>query len=198
MASGIILAGGASSRMGRDKLSLTVGGVPLIRRVYDVLSSHCAELLVAGAADRLPEIPVARTVEDLRPGREGPLAGIETGLTAARYSLVFVAAADLPFLPADLVGYSLTLLTRERVSVVAPRHEGLHPLCAAYDRAILPQVSAALDTGERSVTRFIRGLRGVRFVEGEELSRFGEPEFFLMNVNSPEDLERARACGGVE
>lgn len=184
--------------MGRDKLSLTVGGVPLVRRVKSALSTSCDELLLVGASERLPEIPEAQPVSDLRAGREGPLAGIEAGLAAARHPRVFVAAADLPFLPADLVAYLLTLLSEERTSTVVPRHEGLHPLCAAYDRAILPAVSAALDEGERSVTGFLSILRGVRYVDGEELNRFGKPEIFLMNVNSPEDLERARAHGGGE
>lgn len=196
MASGVILAGGASSRMGRDKLSLTVDGIPLVRRVENALSTHCDELLVAGVAERLPAIPQARPVPDLRPGRQGPLAGIEAGLAAARNPRVFVVAGDLPLLPRDLVGYFLSLLSREPASAVVPRYGGLHPLCAAYDREVCSTVSAALDAGERSVSRFLRGLRGVRYVDEAELMRFGDPAVFLMNVNSPEDLERARAYGG--
>lgn len=182
--------------MGRDKLSLTVGGVPLVRRVKEALSTHCDELLVVGAPERLLLLPEARPVPDLRPGRQGPLAGIEAGLAATRNPQVFVAAGDLPLLPQDLVGYFLSLLSRERASAVVPRYGGLHPLCAAYDREIRPEVSAALDDGERSVSRFLQGLRGVRYVDEAELRRFGDPAVFLMNVNSPQDLERARAYGG--
>lgn len=196
MASGVILAGGASSRMGRDKLRLTVGGVPLVHRVEDTLSAHCDELLVVGAAERLPALLEARPVPDLRPGRQGPLAGIEAGLAAARNPRVFVAAGDLPLLPRDFVGYLLSLLSREHANAVVPRYESLHPLCAAYDRGISAKVSAALDGGERSVSRFLYGLRDVRYVDEAELKKFGDPAVFLMNVNSPEDLERARAYGG--
>lgn len=182
--------------MGRDKLSLTVGGIPLVRRVEDALSAHCEELLVAGAPERLPALPEARPIPDLRPGRQGPLAGIEAGLAASRNPWIFAAAGDLPFLSRDLVGCLLGLVSSERVVAGVPRYEGLHPLCAAYDRQLLPSVSAALDSGERSVSRFLEGLGGVRYVDEAELRRFGDPTVLLMNVNSPEDLERARAYGG--
>lgn len=196
MASGVILAGGASSRMGRDKLSLTVGGIPLVRRAAYALSAHCDELLVVGAAEKSLTLPEARHVPDLRTGRQGPLAGIEAGLTAARNPRVFVAAGDLPLLPRDLIGYLLDLLSREHASAVVPRYEDLHPLCAAYDREIRANVSEALDGGERSVSRFLYGLPDIRYVDEAELRMFGDPAVFLMNVNSPRDLEQARTYGG--
>jgi molybdenum cofactor guanylyltransferase len=77
-----------------------------------------------------------------------------------------------------------------------PRHRGAaHPLCAAYDRELLPQVRSALDGGVRSVRAFLAGVDPVEYVE-EELRRFGDPDLFLMNINSPEDLDRARANRG--
>jgi molybdopterin-guanine dinucleotide biosynthesis protein A len=190
----MVLAGGESRRMGRDKLLLEVCGVPLLRRVRDALAARCAEIIVVG------EDPVrlegVRRIPDERPGGLGPLAGMEAGLTAARNRLVFVAAGDMPFLSADLIGYLLERLQGRGVSAVVPRHRGgMHPLCAAYDREILPHVRAALDGGVRSVREFLRDVGSVEYV-GEELRRFGDPDLFLMNVNSPEDLDRARAiCG---
>jgi molybdenum cofactor guanylyltransferase len=84
--------------MGRDKLLLEVGGMPLLHRVHDVLAGRCAEvILVGGGPARLEGV---RQVRDERSGGQGPLAGIEAGLAAAEYQPVFVAAADLPFLPA--------------------------------------------------------------------------------------------------
>jgi molybdopterin-guanine dinucleotide biosynthesis protein A len=182
--------------MGRDKLLLEVGGVSLLSRVHYVLATRCAEvILVGGGAAQLEGV---RHVHDERPGGQGPLAGIEAGLAAAENTLVFVAAADLPFLPAELVGLSLERLEERGARAVVPRYGGTaHPLCAAYDRRILPQVRSALDGGVRSVREFLGTLDVVEYVE-RELRWFGDPELFLMNVNAPEDLERARAsCGGV-
>ena len=198
----MVLAGGASTRMGRDKLRLTVGGVPLVRRVYDVLLGRCEEVLVVGSgslgqslSDGLPE---ARTVPDLRPGRAGPLAGIEAGLASAGNETVFVVAGDLPFVPDELVGFLLDLLGEEGVRVAVPRHEGrLHPLCAAYRKEVLADLSFVLNLGVRAVHTFLENLDGVRCVE-EELELFGDPGLFLMNVNFPEDLERARYLSGAD
>jgi molybdopterin-guanine dinucleotide biosynthesis protein A len=180
--------------MGRDKLLLEVGGVPLLRRVRDALAARCAEMiLVGGDPVRLEGV---RRISDARPGGLGPLAGMEAGLTAARKRLVFVAAGDMPFLSTDLMGYLLERLEGRGVCAVVPWHRGgSHPLCAAYDREVVPHVRAALDGGVRSVREFLEDLDPVEYVEAE-LRRFGDPDLFLMNVNSPEDLDRARAiCG---
>jgi molybdenum cofactor guanylyltransferase len=183
--------------MGRDKLPLEVGGAPLLRRVRDALAARCAEIIVVGSYGAAARLGGVRRILDERPGGLGPLAGIEVGIAAARNRLVFVAAGDMPFLPADLISYLLERLGGRGVSAVVPRHLGMsHPLCAAYEREVLPRVGAALDGGVRSVREFLEGLDSVDYVE-EELRRFGDPDLFLMNVNSPQDLHRARAmCGG--
>lgn len=188
-ATGVVLAGGRSRRMGRDKLPLKVGDATLLERVVSALSSRCEEVLVVGERGRTPA--GVRRLPDLRPGRQGPLAGIEAGLVAARRRAVFVAAGDMPFLTGGLVGYLLGLLS-DHVMAVVPDLGGSHPLCAAYAREARPLVSAALDEGIRSVRGLLEILPEVRYVGGAELRRFGDPEILLANVNSPEDLARAR------
>ena len=179
--------------MGRDKLPLEVGGEPLLRRVCDALSTRCAEIIVVGGGGDTVRLESVRRVFDERRGGLGPLAGLEAGLAAARSRLVFVAAGDLPFLSEEVICYLLERLDRRGVLAVVPRHRGAsHPLCAAYDHEVLGQVRSALDGGVRSVREFVAGLDPVEYVE-EELRRFGDPDRFLMNVNSPEDLERARS-----
>ncbi len=196
-ATGVILTGGASRRMGRDKLLLEVGGVPLLRRVHDALSVRCDEILLAGARGH-PQLRGAlleeiRRVSDLRPDGEGPLAGIEAGLRAACNPAVFVAAGDMPFVEPRLVEHLLDLVAGGGSQAAVPYHGGLHPLCAAYSRAALPLARSGLDGGTRAVKDFLDMLDGVEYVGGEELERFGDPELMLMNVNTPDDLERARA-----
>ena len=177
--------------MGTDKLSLKVGGTPLLLRVNDALASRCREVLVVGGEGDTP-LEGVRRVTGERPGGQGPLAGLEAGLTAARNPLVFVAAGDMPFLTAALVGYLLDRLERGGACAVVPRYGGrTHPLCAAYRRGLLPLVESALDDGVRTVRVFLEGVDEVEYV-GAELRRFGDPDLFLMNVNTPEDLRRAR------
>lgn len=184
--------------MGRDKLPLTVGGASLLDRVLAALAHACEELLVVGAPEYLFESPTGvRRVEDLRPGSGGPLFGIESALAHARHRRVFVAAGDMPFLSGALAGHLLGLLDDGCPAVVPSSGGREHPLCAAYDsRLVLPPLSAALDEGERAARPFLSGLEGVRYVGDGELSRFGEPGRLLTNVNTPEDLARARGAGG--
>ncbi len=190
-ATGVVLAGGRSRRMGRDKLPLRLGGATLLDRVYEVLSSRCTEVLVVGEGDYAPA--GARRIPDLRPG-EGPLAGIEAGLLAASHRSIFVAAGDMPFLTGELVGGLLGFLSGSTQAVVPDIGLGLHPLCAAYAREVRLEVSAAQDGGVRSVREFLQGLPGVMYVGESELRRFGDPALLLTNVNSPEDLLQARAA----
>jgi len=177
--------------MGTDKLSLEVSGTPLLRRVHDALATRCREVIVVGGkgATRLKGV---RRITSERPGGQGPLAGLEEGLTAATNPLVFVAAGDMPFLTGELVGYLLDRLEIGGACAVVPRYGGrTHPLCAAYSRRLLPLVGSALDDGVRAVQVFLESLDGVQYV-CEELRRFGDPNLCLMNVNTPEDLRRAR------
>ncbi len=182
--------------MGQDKLPLKVGDVALLDRVHNTLASCCEDVLIVGATEHA--LARARLIPDLRPYRQGPLAGIEAGLLAARHAHVFVAAGDMPFLTSDLIKYLLGLLSG-RVRAVVPDIGGkLHPLCAAYEREVRSEVTAALDRGVRSLSGLLEGLPGVRYVGEKELRRFGDPELLLTNVNSPEDLAWARAVLGED
>ena len=177
--------------MGRDKLSIEVGGQTLIQRVHTALVGVCQEVLEVGRDAILLE--GVRWVGGERPGGQGPLAGIEAGLAAARYPLAFVAAGDMPFLRESMVGYLLDRLETSDALAVVPRYQSrVHPLCAAYSRSLLPRARTVLDSGTRAVLEFLEGIDEAAYV-GVELRRFGDPNLLLMNVNSPEDLERARS-----
>lgn len=182
--------------MGREKLTLEVGGISLVSRVRAALEPSCQEILMVGDG---PDAPGMRRVRDLREVREGPLAGLEAGFGAASFSIIFAAAGDMPFVPHGLVGFLLDRLRSGTLRAVVPRHAGrIHPLCAAYDSSVLADVGLLLDAGTRAVWRLLEGLgEGVEYVE-EDLGLFGDPDVFLMNVNSPEDLARARAVAGRE
>ncbi|MDQ3378300.1 MAG: molybdenum cofactor guanylyltransferase [Actinomycetota bacterium] len=180
--------------MGRDKLLLEVGGETLVERVAGALSVRCGEVIVAGGGTAPPGV---LTVGDDRPG-QGPLAGMEAGLAAARFPLVFVAAGDMPFLSADLVDHLLEVLQDRGALAAVPQDGGrTHPLCAAYSLEVLPRLRSALDVGVRAAREFLRGLDAVVYVSEAELRSLGDPDLLLMNVNSPEDLRRARSVVGA-
>ena len=124
---------------------------------------------------------------------------MEAGLAAVRHPLVFVAAGDMPFLRPELVDHLLRVVQhRGSLAAVPDDGRGTHPLCAAYSReGVLPLLRSALDGGIRAARVFLRALDGVVYVPEAELRNLGDPDLLLMNVNSPEDLARARGLVGA-
>jgi len=181
---GVVLAGGASARMGAPKATIELGGVALGERAARALRGAGLEVKwVAKEGDALPESAASVWIES-RPERH-PLAGILEALERARGKAVVVIACDMPFvapaLVADLAG---------REGTVVPETGGrLHPLLARYD----PEATAALTAGYEARASLHEAVRdaGATIVPESEVARFGDPERLLFNVNSPADLARA-------
>ncbi|HFQ95827.1 MAG TPA: molybdenum cofactor guanylyltransferase [Anaerolineae bacterium] len=187
---GLILAGGASSRMGRNKALIAWEGKPLVARVAAALAPIADErLIVANDADpyRFLGLPV---IPDIQPGY-GPLMGLYSGLKAASGELAVVAAVDMPFLAPDFLRFLLALAPG--YDVVIPEAGGrLHPLCAVYRRATcLPPITDAIARGQRRLIAFHPAMR-VRRVPEASLRQVSPDLRALINVNTPEDLARAR------
>ncbi len=186
----LILAGGASSRMGRNKALLELDGQMLVARVATALQALTDDILIV-ANDPEPYRFLHRPIiPDIQPGR-GPLMGLYSGLKAARGDLALLAAVDMPFLSPEFLRYLVSLAPGYDV-VIPNAHGRLHPLCAVYRRAsCLPAVEEAIARGQRRLIAFHSQVR-VRQVNEETLRRI-EPDLrSLMNVNTPEELEAAR------
>ena len=187
---GLILAGGASRRMGRNKALLELAGQTLAERVREALRPLCGEILLV-ANDPEPyaflDLPV---VPDLEPG-QGPLMGLYSGLNAASGQLALAVAVDMPFLTPDFL--RLLIEHAPGYDVVVPEADGqLHPLCAAYRPATcLPAIADALARGQRRLIAFHPQVR-VRRLPETELRRISPDLRTLMNVNTPAELDRAR------
>ena len=190
MVTGLILAGGASSRMGRNKALIEMDGQPLVARVAAALQPLTTERLIIAndpAPYRFLGLPI---IPDIEPGY-GPLMGLYSGLKAASGELALLVAVDMPFLSPDFLRYLLTLAPG--YDVVIPEAEGrLHPLCAVYRRAsCLPPIQEAIARGQRRLIAFHPQVR-VRRVPEEELRQVSPDLRALINVNTPEELADAR------
>ena len=188
---GLILAGGRSRRMGRDKALLRLAGRTLLERAVDLVRSAGGEPLIVAPDRPGYEVGSARRVDETVDGEEGsgPLPALRHGLMLCGASGLVALACDLPLVPAAL----LSRLARglEGHDAVVPRSGGvLQVLAAAYAPACLPAIERCLLSGERSVHRMLAGVRA-RILEEDEMRPYGE-EIFL-NVNTPADLERAEA-----
>jgi len=195
--SGLVLAGGASRRMGRDKAQILFDSEPLVIRAVRTLARVCTDVVVAsGDGHRLDHLGVTQ-VADALPGA-GPLAGIAAGLESARHDLVAVIAVDMPAASPAVLAFLAGLWQGEAavVPVVAGRWEPLH---AVWARSAAPGIVACLQAGERRVMDALATL-GARLVgeaewEAAEASEAPEPNGpkprkggFAANLNAPMDL----------
>lgn len=189
---GVLLAGGKSRRMGRDKRVLELEGTTLFARALSVLDGLFPEVLVA-VAEALPEgveVP-HRVVTDLIPDCAA-LGGLYTGLALAAHPRVFVAACDMPLLSAPLIRAMVERDPRADV-VMASLSHGLQPMHAVYSKRCLPRLEAM--ARERNLTlQAMAQQEGlvVRIVPEDELRALDPHGLSFLNINTPADLELAR------
>jgi molybdopterin-guanine dinucleotide biosynthesis protein A len=189
-ATGAVLAGGASRRMGRDKAALILDGESLLARVVRQLSAVTRHVLVVGPRERELLVPGVRIVPDVRPGL-GPLGGIYSALLAAETDLVFVAGCDMPFVRPPFVRFLLGLA--EAHDVVVPRSaRGTEQLHAVYSRGCLPAIAARLEGGDPSVASLYQHVTA-RVVEPDEWAPYDPDGISTCNVNTPAEWDEARA-----
>jgi len=180
----IVLAGGQSKRMGRDKAALSW-------EQGDILSSLVARLLplsddvvvVSNTVRKIPE--PARQVADIIPGK-GPLSGIHAGLMYARHELVFVTACDVPFLVPALVP-SIVQAVGLADGSVAVYKDKIEPLFACYRKSCGPVIEQLLAAQHYRVTDLLAQIKWVPVQQLDELN-----DYCFMNVNTSSDYEKAR------
>ncbi len=187
-ATAIVLAGGKSRRMGRDKALLEVDGVPMIKRVVDQLRPHFAEILVSANDPERYAFLGLEVVPDSEPGL-GPMVAIASTLARARYETCFAVPCDMPDLPVPLMT-RLLRLARRGADVVVPRtHDGHYePLFAVYRRRLRPLMEAKLAAGVRQLFAFYGECDTVEVpLSGDE---------GLRNVNTRDEYEALLREGG--
>jgi len=188
---GVIQAGGRSTRMGGEpKALLELGGKRIVERVVDVLAGVLDELLVVTNTPERYEFLGLPMVPDRYPDG-GALGGIFTGLDAAGGEAAFNVACDMPFLHPDVV--RLVLARAGEADVVIPRVDGQYEtMHALYAKACLAPMEARLRAGQLKITGFFPDVR-VLDITADAVARHRAPQIAFMNVNTPDELARARA-----
>ncbi len=188
---GVIQAGGKSTRMGgRPKALLPLGGRRIVERVVAAVAPAVDDLLVVTNTPELYAFLGLPMVGDVYPDR-GSLGGIYSGLKQAPGDAAFTVACDMPFLHPDVV--RLVVGRAGAGDVVIPRVGGQwETLHASYAKSCLPAIEAQLVAGRLKIVEFFARVSVVEIAEAE-VARHRDPALVFMNVNTPEELERARA-----
>lgn len=214
---GAVLAGGESSRYGAPKALATVGGERIVDRVIATLRAVTPDIVISANEPALFRDLGLPTYPDERPGL-GPLGGIYTALLRAREADrpgILAVACDMPFPSVELLGrlravafgagpggrrdagdpYSGSSPPDRRPDIVLPAStgpRGVEPLFAAYGAPCIPAIEATIAGGDRRMIGFHERV-AVHTIPLAEVESLCDPARAFLNVNTPEDRERAEA-----
>lgn len=186
-ATGIILAGGKSSRMGQDKALLQLEGETLISRSIRELKRYVNEVIIVdNQQDKYPFSGVKR-IKDNYQGL-GPLAGIQAGLRAARGDYAFIMACDMPFFDGKII--KLLINNSPGFQVVVPRIHGyLEPLCALYAKSCLPIIENNIEKKNYKIVDIYSHVR-VEYLNEAMFKEIADPYYMFANINTYEEYRK--------
>jgi len=193
-----ILAGGVSSRMGKEKGLLMFGGEPLIVRTARLIEPLVSEITIVGPPERYAALGFNAIADRNIGGREGentvrtPLVGIATALNATKSPWNLILACDLPYLTAEWLDWLLARAANSSAQILMPRTSGgLEPLAAVYRKECAAPIVAALELGVRKVTDAMAEFCTEQLSESDW--KMHDPQGrVLRNMNTPSDYEEAR------
>lgn len=194
---GIILAGGKSSRMGENKALLTLGGQTIIERIVNIMNNIFSSVIVVTNTPEEYEflsLPLYKDIFEYK----GPLAGIHSGLIHSKTETNFVLSCDMPMITEKMIKYIVEYPTNKPITVC--RAEGfVQQLAGKYSKSILQNVENALKDSEEEIRSFNQKKRkckvhtlleevGAEIIESENLLIYEEHLFFNMNMRKDYEL----------
>ena len=197
--SGIILAGGSSSRMGKNKALLPLPGnqtITFVEYLVSLLEELCSETLIVARDEahvRNYVFPGVRVTFDETPGI-GPLMGVYSGLSAINTTHALVVAVDLPCVQPALLSFLLSQPLPTDTLLVPLVHNIPQVLLAIYPRSILPVVGEQLLQGRRDL-RCLLKVAPVQFIEEAQLLQIDPQLRSFQNINTPEELRHVLQTG---
>ena len=198
---GYVLAGGGSTRFGRDKALVELGGLPMLGRMIALLQSVANDVKVVGPPEKYAQFE-REMVSDRWPG-EGPLGGIitaleEAGKSAARTEWNAIVSCDMPFLTREWMEFLVGRATISQARVVVPHSaHGPEPLCACWRTDAAEMLRTAFERGVRKVTEGIALLRS-EVLDESAWKRFDGAGRLFWNMNTAADFEEARRVWETE
>lgn len=196
----IILAGGKSTRLGRNKPWERIGSKSLLERAVSILSFLRSEIIIVTAKDSaLPPInnySRIRIINDIIPGK-GSMGGIYTGLQASRSFFNLVVACDMPFLNKELISYMISLTGAYDAVVPRSGEKAFEPLHAIYSKNCLPSIENLIQQNRLSILELLQLVKA-RYVIDAEIDKYDPKHLSFFNINTESDLQTVLKMVGKE
>lgn len=190
-----MLAGGGSTRFGRDKALVEIDGMAMLLRMRMLLSSVAQPVNVIAPPLRYAALGIA-SMSDRWEG-QGPLAGIITALLASRENAKaaewnLIVGCDMPFLTREWLSYLVERSLVSAAEVVAPRSaQGLEPLCACWRTSAAAKLQSVFGGGVRKITEAMKSLE-MEVVDEADWKRFDTAGRLFWNMNTTADFDEAK------
>jgi molybdopterin-guanine dinucleotide biosynthesis protein A len=191
---GYVLAGGGSTRFGRDKALVEIDGKAMVTRMFELLAKVARSVNVVAVPGKYSNLGVS-ALTDRWPG-EGPLGGIITALTPSAGIGVpewnLIVGCDMPFLTREWLDYLVERSLASPADVVVPRSmSGLEPLCACWRSSGTETLQRAFDRGIRKVTEAMKQLQ-MEIIDESDWKRFDSAGRLFWNMNTAADYDQAK------
>lgn len=181
---GIILAGGQSRRMGKDKSFLKIEGSGFINRIIKTLEKLVDEIIIVANTDEYQKLGY-RCVSDIFKN-SGPLAGLHAGLTASTTQLNVVVACDMPLISSQLLKKMILMFKTEYDVLWCYSEENEIPLLGIYQKNMMKVCEDLLINNEKRVLQ----LTQVRKIQHYKVSK--EEVFLVQNINTPQQYDQLK------
>ncbi|MDD4109619.1 MAG: molybdenum cofactor guanylyltransferase [Prolixibacteraceae bacterium] len=192
-ASGVINAGGKSTRMKFNKAFAEINGTPIIKIIIDKFTPLFPEIIIISNQPDLYKDLGYKVYTDIYPDK-GPVGGIHTALNYAAYDQIFILGCDMPFMDMRIAEFMLGKLA-DKDSVVPKINGYMQPMSAAYSKKCLPRLKYNLENDLLKLTKLFEELNSI-IIEEEELKCFGNLDELFLNVNDQSALQRAALIAG--
>lgn len=182
---GIILAGGKSSRMGQDKGLMLFNGQSFIDHTVQIVKDVCDNVIIIANQNGYERLSIPVYTDIIKD--KGPAAGIYTGLHYSKTQYNLVLGCDMPFLSSEFLGYLLSQID-EKADAIVPEYESRsQPLCAVYSKSCISQFEQSIQNGQLKMKEIIGQLH-TKHVGIDKTSGFYSPNLFT-NINTHKELE---------
>jgi molybdopterin-guanine dinucleotide biosynthesis protein A len=192
---GYVLAGGGSTRFGRDKALVEIDGAPMLLRMCALLGAVTKEVNVIAAPPKYAKLGITG-VSDRWEG-QGPLAGIITALlttkeTGGEAEWNVIVGCDMPFLTREWLAYLVRRAHASGAEVVTPQSaQGLEPLCSCWRTSAAAKLQQAFEGGTRKIAHAMKQLQ-MEVVDEADWKRFDTAGRLFWNMNTAADYEEAK------